>query len=156
MGDVPTILGRDRRCRGCSYELEGLPASGRCPECGRWYPPFEGDEAGLSALDITRRLVWPIPLILLIMAAAHFADTSREELVKVPCGFIAVGLALVTLINAPLQILVLLRWNRGQGRGPGHLVSSLPLWGRVEVGLALIIAGLPWYLLVRVIMLWVS
>lgn len=31
----PELIGEDRLCRGCSYNLRGLRDNGKCPECGK-------------------------------------------------------------------------------------------------------------------------
>lgn len=37
---------KDRRCSNCDYDLSGLAARGKCPECGQFFNVLSGEGLG--------------------------------------------------------------------------------------------------------------
>ena len=69
--DVPD----PKRCLGCDYILEGLPAP-RCPECGRGFDP--NDPSTYRSRTTRGRTPWPV-MITAIPAAAAVAWLGGME-----------------------------------------------------------------------------
>jgi hypothetical protein len=74
----PSPEDSERRCFGCGYDLRGLPAGGRCPECGLpMVLPREIDEP-LSRM--------PISVIMTFCIACWFASLCAVAMVVVMLG----------------------------------------------------------------------
>ena len=63
-----------KTCSRCGYELTGLEAEGRCPECGGYYDSWSGEGVGGGPMESVRRGDWVVRLMqsigLLILALA--------------------------------------------------------------------------------------
>lgn len=52
-----------KTCGHCGYELTGLEAEGRCPECGGYYDSWSGEGVGGGPMESVRRGDWVVRLM---------------------------------------------------------------------------------------------
>lgn len=100
-----------RHCGRCGYRLAGLPAEGRCPECGN---PYAADEIVIFGWPpggkLLRGRTWLIPLVLLVMMVSTLVgmatDGSSPRWLVVVCAAIwvpGVAAALWQLLDRQSQ-----------------------------------------------------
>ncbi|MCA9310595.1 MAG: hypothetical protein KDA21_05265 [Phycisphaerales bacterium] len=77
------------RCRGCGYVLDGLPAEGECPECGRVYafadPETVRSTPPLDRRDTLRPALKASVLLYIIFGSWAWIISPRLLLLLPPC-----------------------------------------------------------------------
>ena len=140
----------DDRCRQCGYPVRGLPADGRCPECGlsaeRSRAATVADATGAPApLDVAprpwmRRLARGVATIAaasiglsaFAFAGVHFAVTGVPPLLVLVCYAAALLASLVALAVGGWW------WTTGEPYAPGRRADrrarAVARWGALAAG----------------------
>ncbi|MEM9416248.1 MAG: hypothetical protein AAGA29_12345 [Planctomycetota bacterium] len=86
-----------RKCGDCGYDLMGIAATGRCPECGRRYDVATGhgtDARTRPWLERYFRTAACLALAVLVLACAGLFSLASAH----PTGVLLGGLAVVAVV----------------------------------------------------------